>query len=212
MKIYLRKNWVGKVGLLLIVFAFLSTVTACDVNWVTQAESLIPVIAAAIEGALGLLLAFGVAVPPETITAIQGWAGAAVDALKNIVTPLIQDYNNAPADQKATILGKIKTALDDVAGKFVNILNVIHVTNPALQTKLTTIFAAIQAQVMALLNIIPALPKLNSVAAVEAYMEEGGVVPMNAGQFKHAYQAVFKAKTGDVSVDGVVEHAKVFGQ
>jgi len=56
MRIYLRTNLLGKVGLCLLLFAAVSFVTACDANWVSQATGIIQMLVPAIEGALGCLL------------------------------------------------------------------------------------------------------------------------------------------------------------
>ena len=212
MKIYLRSNWIGKIGLCLVLFALLGLTTACDASWVGQANGLISVIASAVEGVLGLVMAYGVSLSPTLQQQVQGWAEQIIADLNNVVKPLLDEYKNAADADKATIRGRIETALKTVTDNFANILGAVHVSNPAMQAKLTAILGAIQAAVISILNIIPAIPKLTSVEAVHQFEAEGGVLPPSPGQFKHVYKAVFKAKTGDTLVDGIVEHANPFGR
>lgn len=207
MKIYRRTNWVGKLGLVLFLFAALSFVTACDVNWVGQATSILNVLVPAIEGALALLLTFGLRIPPSLSSQIMVAANAVIADLNDIVKPLLDAYNAAPDADKATVMEKIETALKVTANRFPDILNALHVENPAVQAKLEAIFGALQSEILALLNIIPVA---NGKVTLSAFEADGGHLPLNSAQFKHHFETIFKAKTGDASVDNVLKHAKVF--
>lgn len=213
---YRRNDGVALFGLFMILCALVSYTVACDTNWVGQANSIISILLPAIEGALGLLLTFGAGIPPGLTNQIIQAANEIMADLQNVVKPLLDEYNNAPEADKATVLEKIELALKTIAARFPDILNALHVDNPAIQTKLTTIFSALQSEVLALLALVPVVAGKTTShelqAAISKFESEGGVLPLNAGQFKHYYKNLFKAKTGDTSVDKLVEHAAVFGK
>lgn len=191
MRLYVRKNRFGPCLLLLTGTVLLA---GCDVSWVSQATSIINVLVPAILGMLGVISTFGVGITPDLLSTIQKAGQEARDDLQNVVLPLIQSYNDAPDSDKENILEQINTALNGVNAKFADILSALHVSNPDTQKKLAAVVGAVQSEILALINIIPVVKGLKTVSQFEA---EGGHVPLNAGQFKHHFNAVLASQFGD---------------
>ncbi len=142
--------------LLWAIFNLLIMATACG-NWTTQASAIIGMLVPAINAALAILAAFGLGVPPSVLTAVQQWGATAQTTLTNVVQPLIDAYNNAADGAKTQLLDQIKSALDSLTANLQQVFAAVHITNPNTQAKVAAIFALIEAQLVALINLVPVL-------------------------------------------------------
>jgi hypothetical protein len=129
--------------------------TGC--GWVTQAASIINLLIPAIQAALALLAAFGVGVSPTVLASVQKWGQEAARTLTDVVNPLIDEYKQAIDSAKGDVLNKIQAALQVTIADLGNILPSLHVTNPATESKIRAVFELLMAQLVALINVLPAI-------------------------------------------------------
>ena len=94
--------------ILLLFIAF--SATACTTAWTQEAVSIINLLVPAIEAALGILAAFGVAkgLSPKVMDDVRKWAGEATSDLQTVIKPLIEQYNSAEASARPGILNDIQ--------------------------------------------------------------------------------------------------------
>jgi hypothetical protein len=148
-------NKFQRICLLWAIFNLLILTTACG-DWIAQATNIINMLVPAINAALALLMAFGVGISPDVQAAVQKWSAEAVDTLTNVVKPLLDELKTAVDSAKPGILDKIQAAVQVIADDLSNILPSIHVTSPATQAKIVAVFQLVLAQIVALVNVIPA--------------------------------------------------------
>ena len=153
----MRVNKFQRICLLWAIFNLLILATACG-DWISQAVNVINLLVPAINAALAILMAFGVGVSPDVRAAVQKWSAEAVDTLTNVVRPLLDQYKAAVDDPaKATILAKIQAAVQVTIDNLASILPSIHVANPQTEAKIKAVFQLVLAQIIALVNLVPAL-------------------------------------------------------
>jgi hypothetical protein len=131
--------------------------TGCATGWVTEASNIISALTPAIQAALLILASVGAALPAGALDSVQNWGQQATQDLQNVVLPLIQAYNAATEGEQPGILIEIKTALTDIVNKLQPILAAIHVTDVALDAKITLVVNEIADEFSALVALIPVL-------------------------------------------------------
>lgn len=142
---------------LLFLTSLLLWAVACTTAWTSEATNIIGLLVPAIQAVLGILGAFGAGLAPSVMTQVQTWANQAVNDLNNIVKPLIDKYNAAEAGAKPGILTEISNAVGTIVSGLNLILPALHVSDPATQSKVTTIATLVLDELQALLNLIPAI-------------------------------------------------------
>lgn len=132
--------------------------TGCTASWVSEATSIINLLVPAITSILSILTAFGVPTGLTTtaLASIQSWANQATAGLQTVAN-LIDQYNAAEATAKPGILTEIQTALSVITQNLATILPEVHVTDPATQAKIDAVIQAVQSEMQALINLVPAL-------------------------------------------------------
>lgn len=144
--------------------------TACTAAWTGQAIQIINLLVPAITAALSILTAFGQGVSPEVLTAVNKWADEARVDLQT-VAGLIDQYNQADASAQPGILTEIQTALNIIETNLSTLLPEIHVTNATTQAKIMAVIQAVQSELAALVNLVPALKgEVKSHKTVKALM------------------------------------------
>lgn len=130
----------------------------CTTSWVSEATSIINLLVPAITSVLSILTAFGIPTGLTTtaLASIQSWANQATAGLQTVAN-LIQQYNTAEASAQPGILTEIQTALSVITQNLATILPEIHVTDPATQAKIMAVVEAVQSEMQALINLVPAL-------------------------------------------------------
>jgi hypothetical protein len=142
---------------LYVLFLLVNLTLGCTTAWTSEASGIITLLVPAIESAIAILAAFGLGISPTVLTAVQKWAAESVDTLNNVIKPLIDKFNAAEESAKPGILTEIETAVSTVLGGLNSILPAIHVTDPAVQFKITAVITAVQLELTALLNLIPVI-------------------------------------------------------
>jgi hypothetical protein len=142
----------------LLLFALLNLLLfacACSTAWTTEAVNIINVLTPAIESALAILAAFGAGISPGAISAIDAWGQQATNDLKNVIAPLIQQYNAAVASAQPGILQEIEAGVTVILNNLSTVLPTLHVTDPATDAKIQAVITAIEAELTSLMNLIP---------------------------------------------------------
>ena len=130
--------------------------TGCTATWTGEAIQIINLLVPAITAALSILTAFGQGVSPDVLAAVNKWSDEARVDLQN-VAGLIDQYNNAEASAQPGILTEIQTALNVVEANLSTLLPEIHVANATTQAKIMAVIEAVQSELVALINLVPAL-------------------------------------------------------
>lgn len=146
-----------RICLLALVCYVLLLAAACTTQWTQQAIPIIQLIEAAIPSALAIVAAFGVGIQPNVATQFTTWGNTATNLLSKEVVPLINQYDQAPADAKPGILTEINAIISKISDDLKTILPEIKVTDAATQAKIVGVVTAIQDEIVALTNLIPAL-------------------------------------------------------
>lgn len=130
----------------------------CAANWISEATNIIQLLVPSITSILSILTAFGVPVglSAAALAAVQSWANQATAGLQT-VGGLIDQYNKAEATAQPGILTEIQTVLSTIVANLSTILPEIHVTDPSSQAKITAVIEAVQAEMQALINLVPAI-------------------------------------------------------
>jgi soluble cytochrome b562 len=130
----------------------------CTTSWVSEATSIIQLLVPAITSVLSILTAFGVPTGLTTtaLASIQSWANQATAGLQTVAN-LINQYNTAKASAQPGILTEIQTAISTITNNLATILPELHVTDADTQAKITAVIKAVQSELVALLNLVPAL-------------------------------------------------------
>jgi hypothetical protein len=131
--------------------------SACTTAWTTEASNIIAVLIPAIEGALGLISAFGVGISPSALTSISKWGNEATNDLANVIKPLIDQYNSAAASAKPALLEEIQTGLSVIVNNLSTLMPAIHVSDAATQAKINGVIEAISGEISALIALVPAI-------------------------------------------------------
>ena len=130
--------------------------TGCTTAWTTEAQNIIALLGPSISSILAILAAFGVGISPAALTAIQSWSAQATTGLQTVAT-LITEYNTAEASAQPGLLTEIQTALSAIVSNLAAILPEIHITDASTQAKVMAIIDAVQMEMQALINLVPAL-------------------------------------------------------
>lgn len=154
----MKLNFRQKLGLCALILLVVS-LAGCATNWVSEASNIINLLVPAIQAALAILAAFGIAkgLSPDVMAAVNKWANEATNSLTNVVKPLIEEYSSAVDSAKPGILEEIKAALDVTVKELGLILPTIHVNDPETQAKIMAVVQAIELEMTALLNLVPAV-------------------------------------------------------
>jgi hypothetical protein len=177
----------------LLIYAILNLVilsAACTADWVTQATSIINLLIPAVQAALAILAAFGLGISPDVLATVEKWATESTNTLVTVVKPLIEQFNSAEEAAKPGILNEIQAALSVVSTNLGNILPSIHVTNPDTQAKIIAVVTAIDAEIAALLNLIPVVQgKVTEHGEVKARLS----AVKNADEFRKHFNSLTAA-------------------
>lgn len=164
------RNRVSSAFFLFTLLWCLLWLTGCTTTWVSEAINIINLLVPAITSALGILTAFGVGLPANTLTAVDSWANQATSGLQEVGS-LISQYNTAEATAQPGLLQEIQSALSVIVANLTTILPEIHVTDASTQEKILAVIQAIQAEMQSLINVIPAIQgKVTSADEMKALM------------------------------------------
>lgn len=162
--------------------------TGCTTSWISEATNIINLLVPSITAILGILSAFGIGLPATVMTAVESWANAATTGLQTVGT-LIGQYQTAEESAKPGILVEIQTALSVITNNLATILPQIHVDDPTTQAKIMAVIQAVQVEITALINLVPALQgKVTSADDLKSLMAEL--------KSPKEYKADFNAKAG----------------
>jgi phage-related protein len=155
-----------------LLFNLLFLLTGCTAAWTTEASSIISLLEAAVPSILAILAAFGVGLAPGIMDEVTKWASQAQKDLADLKS-LIDQYNTAEATAKPGILVTIQNLVGVIIVNLKTILPDIHVTNPDTQQKIMLVITAVADELVALLNLIPALKgEVTGHDAVKALMND----------------------------------------
>jgi phage-related protein len=118
------------------------------------------------------------------------------------VAAAVQDYQDAPAANKATLLGKISTAIVAVQSELQTFWNDLNLPDGSLATTISNLLAVILSTLAAFLPSLPAAA--SSASARQANLRK--VVPFtpqrrSVSQFRKAFDAVLTANGhGDLAI------------
>jgi hypothetical protein len=188
-------RWASRFLLLSAILTAILLLTACSTAWTGEASNIIKVLIPAVEALLGLIAGLGAKIPADAVTTIESWASQAQQGLTQIAE-LIDQYNTAEADAKPGLLIEIQTAAETIVNNLSQLLPTLHITDPASQSKVTSIANAILSELQALVNVIPALQG-------KIHLHELKAMPLDAGHFKQKFNATMTEPTGDPQVDEV---------
>jgi hypothetical protein len=146
---------IRRICLTVIALNMLILLAGCTANWINTTLDIIKVLIPAAASLLGLLGTLGL--PVGALTAFTKWSTDATNALQNVVTPLIAEYNTAEATAQPGILGKIDSAVSAVLAELNALLPSIQVTDPASQAKISSLITEWGNELEALLNLIPVI-------------------------------------------------------
>jgi hypothetical protein len=177
---------------------------ACSTAWVTQAEEIVAAVLPAITNIITLVgLAEG-NVSAKDLSIITNSAAQANTALQTVGT-LIDQYNAAPAEQKAGILAQINTAISTAQANIASILPQLHITDPASQQKVVAIIGVVQEEIASLQGLLPLIKTghMNKAAFLAKTMD--------AKHFRSRYNAALSAKSGNDVLDKGANKLKLGG-
>lgn len=190
-------------------FCFLTFLAGCATTWVSESINIIDMIVPAVGAILALVGALSGKVTAGDITLLTSGAEQVTNDLNNVILPLINSYNAAAATAQPGILSQIQSGLQAVIANFSGVLSALHISDAATQAKVEAVANLVLSEIQSLMELIPAL----KAAAVRGDSDLGGVLkelasqgkvlPLRADQFKHHFNSVMRAKTGDPSVDSV---------
>lgn len=143
-------------ALFTIVWCLAVFAVGCSLTWVSEATNIIQLLVPAISSILSILTAFGAGISPNAMADINNWAQQATTGLETVGT-LITQYNTAEAAAQPGILIEIQTALSVVVNNLATVLPELHITDAATQAKVVAIMQAVQSEITALMNVIPAI-------------------------------------------------------
>lgn len=147
----------SRICLTLLTLSFIFQLSACATAWTSEATNIINELVPAIQAILAILAIAGVGITPDVLAAVNKWATEATNALTNVITPLINEYNSAAAAAQPGILNQIEAAVKTITDDLGPILATIHVTNPKTQAEVLAVIEAVQAELIALLNLVPVI-------------------------------------------------------
>lgn len=189
------------------VFTFLFfgiALTGCDApTWLTEAQSIVPELVAGAGSLLTFLAALLPGAAPELVAAISLITGIATDVSNGLsdVISLIEQYNSNPS---ASLLTNIENAIGLVINNLQKLLGDFQVP-VAVSSKIQAIAQMFLKEVEYLQSLIPTL---------KAHLESGtplpkehAALPYPKKDFKHAFNAILDAPTGDLVVDTALEKA-----
>lgn len=184
--------WLTMFILSLVVF-----LAGCDASWTSQASAIISLIGPALTAVMALLSAFGVNVPAPVLMKITALKDDAMTTLMQTVKPAIEEYDAAAPEDRDTLLERINVGLHAVEVRFSDILNELHIFNPAVQQKATSAFGAVIGLVESLIALVPILKAKGAVTLDDAHKAK----LLTPDQFTHTFNKLMTAKTGDPAVD-----------
>jgi hypothetical protein len=169
--------------------------SGCSTAWTQEASNIISLLLPSITSILGILSAFGVGISPSVMTAITQWSTDAQSGLQTVATLITQYESALPADQPG-ILTEIQTALSTITKNLATILPEIKVTNAETQAKILAVINAVQSELVALTNLVPALQgKVTAHDDLKAMVAE----LKTAKEYKNDFNGKVKALGPDAS-------------
>ena len=181
----------------LLLFWLVVNVTACSTAWTSEAVNIINLLVPSITSILGILAAFGLGLSPQAVTDVQNWANQATAGLQTVAS-LIDQYNAAEATAQPGLLVEIQTALSTITSNLSTLLPEIHVTDPGTQAKILAVVEAVQAEMTALINLVPAIKNAQASGASPADQLKAIVNDPAFAALKSAkdYKKDFNSKAG----------------
>lgn len=161
----------------------------CTATWTQEAINIITLLGPAISSALAILSAFGLGLSPNVATAVSQWSTSAISGLQQVKT-LIEQYDAAQATAQPGILVEIQNALAAIVSNLSTILPTIKVTDPSTQAKILAVIEAVQSELAALVNLVPAIQ--GKVTAHEDLKKLVAAVK-SPKEFKHEFNAAVDA-------------------
>jgi len=194
-------NWQLKsVMAVLLVFTTIAlTGYACNVqNTVNTINSILTEVGPAIQIIVSLLpLLSGKNIPPDVITAINKWTVESQADVNNL-NSIIQQYQSSIASSP-DVQAKINAAIQQTEQHVLDVLQIIHVLDPATQQKITSIVNAIGASIIEVEGIIAHIEgktqlKVGKVGGSPFLVKDGK-------DFKKKFNAVLHTPVNDATVD-----------
>jgi len=178
--------------------------TACSTAWVTQAEEIVAAVLPAVTNIITLVSLAEGNVSSHDLSIITNSAAQANTALQTVGT-LIDQYNSAPDAQKADLLAKINTGIQDAQANIASILPQLHITDPDSQQKVVAIIGIVQQEISSLQGLLPLIKSGRMSRA--AFLAK----TMDAKHFRSRYNAALSAKSGNPVLDKGANKLKLGG-
>lgn len=125
---------------------------ACNTNWITTAQALLPVAVSMTNGVVtAVLLLENKTITPQDLQKIQDISNQVSNDLSEVQT-LITAYQNS---SDVTILGKINATIQAALTTENQLLTDLHVTDPATVQKITALVEIVTSEISAIEQIIP---------------------------------------------------------
>ena len=173
---------------------------ACNTSWISQATSIIAVLEPAAVNIITLVAALQghtvSAADLNTITAATNEANADF----KLIGDLLAQYNSANA---ASTIDKINVALNDAKTHLSGILTALHISDPATIAKISAVIGVVIAEIQSLAALIPVVKGQTTMKAAHV------PYPLDAHQFKAAFNAVMTAPTPNLAVNQAAAGATI---
>lgn len=171
-----------------------SSLAACGLpQWISTAQSILPIAAQMAAGILALIAAFAGGPDAGAIATLSTVISDIGKAL-NDIQAMVEEYNSNPS---TTLLGSIQAGIKAVSDQVAQLLTDTGITNTSLQAKVVAVLTLLQTEITAWASIVP-------LVQATAGQKFELTVPMGSKQFKQAYNSILNEPTGDPEVDGAL--------
>ena len=188
------------------ILCALLTCTACSTSWIAEAEQIVGALIPAIANVISLVTAVEKSdVASAEVPQVQK-AGAQAEADLELLRSLIAEYQEADAAEQANVLGQIQSELTGVQLNLKELLPAVHIEDAATQAKVTALVGVVLSEVQAMAAILPAgnAEKDGAAGMVTIFgARNNDMKPLKAQEFASSYNAIMKARSGNVELDHV---------
>jgi hypothetical protein len=186
------------------LFAVCLCMTACNVPaWLTDAESLIPIIAASVTSILSFVA--GMTGDPKLSALLNVITGIIADVGNGLadLEKLISDYKASPSDP---LLAQIEAVAADIKANLAQVLS--NTGLPAALAATINSWANLAlSQLEAWLAVLPSLKAAVVAQSVHTLAKPADDRIMSAAALKDSFNAILDTKTGDPAVDAALAKA-----
>jgi hypothetical protein len=186
------------------LFAVCMCMTACNVPaWLTDAESLIPIIAASVTSILSFVA--GITGDPKLSALLNVIVGIITDVGNGLadLEKLISDYKASPSDP---LLVQIEAVAADIKANLAQVLSNTGLP-PALAATINSWAQLALSQLEAWLAVLPSLKAAVMAQNVHTLSKPADDRIMSAAALKDSFNAILDKKTGDPKVDKALAKA-----